>query len=81
MKGNELKLFEQWARNRLRDETAMLFQIVANNTQPIEAIKMKFGHIEALQTVVQSLNALSSDGVEKFVKDFMPQLKIEEGEI
>ena len=75
MNDNEVRLYIEWLKNRLRDETSNLFSTIANDKTPIETIKRKFGHVEGLKVSLEAISVLCDSGSAKFIEEYLPGIE------
>jgi hypothetical protein len=70
---DKLVAFGQWLLIKQHQQQAELFSLSVNRTMPVDAIRIKAGHIEATQHILEAFTELYKGDLNKFKEERLGQ--------
>lgn len=77
---DKMMAFGSWLSTRKASVASELYQLSINASQPVDKIRVKAGHLEALQHVLEAFTDLYKGDLNKFMQEYLGQAPEEEEE-
>jgi hypothetical protein len=77
---DKMMAFGSWLATRKLQHTAELYALSINVKAPIDAVRVKAGHVEATAMILEAFKDLYHGSLDKFMKDYLGQQSDEEKE-
>lgn len=77
---NKLMAFGSWLSAKKIQHSNELYSLTLNTKVPVDAIRLKAGHLEATQMILEAFTLLYKDPLNKFMVEYMGSKPTEEDE-
>ncbi len=68
---DKMMAFGHWLASKRAQHTAELYSLSINRTAPIDSLRIKAGHIEATQHILEAFTSLYNGDINKFNEDYL----------
>jgi hypothetical protein len=75
---DKLMAFGSWLQSKKIQHGAELYSLSVNTRCPLDAIRLKAGHLEATQHILDAFASLYNGDINKFMQEYLGQASEEE---